>query len=331
VTPLVAGTLESHLGFVFPGLTIRRAQTVSAAVSAQASEPPDAVLADLAMLDASDLVDLTRPVSLDPPAVFGILRQDCPLRTAEALQSGAQECIVASDLTPARLGVRYGRDRAPAAAAAPRRSGAARRAHGPLQPPWVFRAVGTPAPTVPSHRPWTGRRAGDVDGLKTINDTLGHQAGDLAIAASAAVLRCTFRESDIVARLGGDEFAAVAVDADEGSAARIVERLGQAVHEQNLRDALGFRLSLSIGTAMLAPLARTSLAELLAEADRCLYRKKRREDRIWARSAHPWRRRESAKCEVLSAKWGARSEERGQLLTLVTSFKLPSHCGRFID
>jgi len=45
---LVAGTLESHLGFVFPGLTIRRAQTLSAAVSAQASEPPDAVLADLA-------------------------------------------------------------------------------------------------------------------------------------------------------------------------------------------------------------------------------------------------------------------------------------------
>ncbi len=73
----------------------------------------------------------------------------------------------------------------------------------------------------------------------------------------------------------------VAVDADEGSAARIVERLEQAVHEQNLRDALGFRLSLSIGTAMLAPLARTSLAELLAEADRCLYRDKRREDGVW--------------------------------------------------
>jgi len=279
---LVAGTLESHLGFVFPGLTIRRAQTVSAAVSAQASEPPDAVLADLAMLDASDLVDLTRPVSLDPPAVFGILRQDCPLRTAEALQSGAQECIVASDLTPARLGrsLRQGIERQ----RLQRRLAdlALRDELTGLYNRRGFFALS-------EHQRRQCLRTGhglvvvqaDVEGLKTINDTMGHQAGDLAIAATAAVLRCTFRESDIVARLGGDEFAAVAVDADEGSAARIVERLEQAVHEQNLRDALGFRLSLSIGTARLAPLARTSLAELLAEADRCLYREKRREDRVW--------------------------------------------------
>src|SRR5262249_49637126 len=122
----------------------------------------------------------------------------------------------------------------------------------------------------------------DVDGLKSINDTLGHQAGDLAIAASAAVLRCTFRESDIVARLGGDEFAAVAVDAGDGSTKRILERLGQAVHEQNMRGTFAFRLSLSVGAAMLGPLARTSLAELLAEADRRLYSVKRREDRVWA-------------------------------------------------
>lgn len=279
---LVAGTLESHLAFVFPGITVRRAQTVSAAVSAQALEPPDAVLADLAMLDTGDLVDLTRPVSLDPPAVFGILRQDCALRTAEALQAGAQECIVASDLTPDRLGrsLRQGIERQRL-----QRRLADLALRDELTGLYNRRGFFALA----EHQRRQCLRTGhglvvvqaDVDGLKTINDTLGHQAGDQAIAASAAVLRCTFRESDIVARLGGDEFAAVAVDADEGSAARILERLEQAVDEQNARGSLKFRLAVSVGAAMLPPLARTTLSELLAEADRSLYREKRREERAW--------------------------------------------------
>jgi diguanylate cyclase (GGDEF)-like protein len=279
---LVAGTLESHLSFVFPGVTVRRAQTVSAAVIAQSSAPPDAVLADLAMLDDSDLVDLTRPVSLDPPPVFGILRQDCPLRTAEALQAGVQECLVASDLTPERLArsLRQGIERQRL-----QRRLADLALRDELTGLYNRRGFFALA----EHQRRQCLRTGhglvvvqaDVDGLKEINDTLGHQAGDQAIAASAAVLRCTFRESDIVARLGGDEFAAVAVDADEDSAARILERLEQAVDAQNVRGSLGFRLSLSVGAALLMPLARTSLAELLAEADRSLYREKRREERQW--------------------------------------------------
>jgi diguanylate cyclase (GGDEF)-like protein len=279
---LVAGTLESHLSFVFPGVTVRRAQTVSAAVIAQSSVPPDAVLADLAMLDDSDLVDLTRPVSLDPPPVFGILRQDCPLRTAEALQAGVQECLVASDLTPERLArsLRQGIERQRL-----QRRLADLALRDELTGLYNRRGFFALA----EHQRRQCLRTGhglvvvqaDVDGLKEINDTLGHQAGDQAIAASAAVLRCTFRESDIVARLGGDEFAAVAVDADEDSVARILERLEQAVDAQNVRGSLGFRLSLSVGAALLMPLARTSLAELLAEADRSLYREKRREERQW--------------------------------------------------
>jgi diguanylate cyclase (GGDEF)-like protein len=279
---LVAGTLESHLSFVFPGVTVRRAQTVSAAVIAQSSAPPDAVLADLAMLDDSDLVDLTRPVSLDPPPVFGILRQDCPLRTAEALQAGVQECLVASDLTADRLArsLRQGIERQRL-----QRRLADLALRDELTGLYNRRGFFALA----EHQRRQCLRTGhglvvvqaDVDGLKEINDTLGHQAGDQAIAASAAVLRCTFRESDIVARLGGDEFAAVAVDADEDSAARILERLEQAVDAQNVRGSLGFRLSLSVGAALLMPLARTSLAELLAEADRSLYREKRREERRW--------------------------------------------------
>jgi len=53
----------------------------------------------------------------------------------------------------------------------------------------------------------------DINLLKVINDTLGHQQGDQAIADAAAVLRQTFRSSDILARMGGDEFVALGIDA----------------------------------------------------------------------------------------------------------------------
>ena len=121
----------------------------------------------------------------------------------------------------------------------------------------------------------------DIDYLKEINDRFGHQAGDQAIGNTAAVLRCTFRESDIVARLGGDEFAAVAVDADDASAARIVERVERALEEQNRRESLPYHLSVSVGVAVLVPPARTTLADLLAEADRLLYQGKRGSRHAW--------------------------------------------------
>ena len=52
----------------------------------------------------------------------------------------------------------------------------------------------------------------DVDDLKKINDTLGHEEGDKALIDTAQIIRNTFRESDIIARLGGDEFAVLAID-----------------------------------------------------------------------------------------------------------------------
>jgi predicted signal transduction protein with EAL and GGDEF domain len=66
-----------------------------------------------------------------------------------------------------------------------------------------------------------GRRSGrgmlfilvDVDGLKQINDSLGHSQGDSALRRTAEVLRKTFRNSDVIARMGGDEFAVLAIEA----------------------------------------------------------------------------------------------------------------------
>jgi diguanylate cyclase (GGDEF)-like protein len=116
----------------------------------------------------------------------------------------------------------------------------------------------------------------DVDGLKAINDSLGHASGDAALVAIADVLRETFREADIIGRVGGDEFAVVVVEAGEGAEESIRQRLRRQLEEHNVRS--GHRpatLSCSIGLARFETESLTSLVELLAAADRALYEDKR--------------------------------------------------------
>ena len=107
----------------------------------------------------------------------------------------------------------------------------------------------------------------DLDGLKVINDTLGHDAGDRAIAGTAAVLRDCFRDSDVVARLGGDEFAVLMPETAPDAARTVGNRLHAKL------EACG--LSLSTGMARLAPGEDVSLEELMVRADQALYSAKR--------------------------------------------------------
>jgi diguanylate cyclase (GGDEF)-like protein/PAS domain S-box-containing protein len=112
----------------------------------------------------------------------------------------------------------------------------------------------------------------DLDGLKAINDGLGHEEGDAAIRAFAGVMRTAFRASDILARLGGDEFVALAFDVD-GDAAKVLEsRLEGAIDAFNASGTAKYRLAASIGCVAAKD---TSLEELLAEADRTMYERKR--------------------------------------------------------
>ena len=130
----------------------------------------------------------------------------------------------------------------------------------------------------------------DVDGLKTINDTWGHQAGDQAIASTASILRCTFRESDIVGRVGGDEFLAIAVDADAAAVHRVQKRLTQALLAHNIRQTTAFQLSFSVGTSVLISPSSPTLSDLIARADGELYRSKRSSRHVptrWVPSSMP--------------------------------------------
>lgn len=111
----------------------------------------------------------------------------------------------------------------------------------------------------------------DVDGLKRVNDTLGHAAGDQLLKEAARVLLSVFRAGDMVARIGGDEFVVLLPEVDESAVARAVHRLRDmlAVYQSALD---GMQLSLSIGTATAAESGR--LLEALRAADQRMYQDK---------------------------------------------------------
>jgi len=115
----------------------------------------------------------------------------------------------------------------------------------------------------------------DLDGLKKINDSLGHQAGDAAIIQTAEILKDTFRTSDIVARLGGDEFVVLAaIDKDE-SAESLIERLQVRFELYNEQSNVSYKLSISVGV-MHFDVDEDSIEEVTARADLNMYEDKRR-------------------------------------------------------
>jgi diguanylate cyclase (GGDEF)-like protein len=135
----------------------------------------------------------------------------------------------------------------------------------------------------------------DLDGLKTVNDTLGHSAGDRMITEGAFVLRETFRESDLIARMGGDEFC-VLFAAESYHAAKIaLTRLKNAVDEANAQEGRPFTLSFSAGVAMFDPEDPCTLDQLIAQADQQMYvRKRAKRSEAQATAAVSWVRPSSA-------------------------------------
>jgi diguanylate cyclase (GGDEF)-like protein/putative nucleotidyltransferase with HDIG domain len=115
----------------------------------------------------------------------------------------------------------------------------------------------------------------DLDRLKEINDTYGHEAGDRAIRAVGSVLRNTVRQSDICARFAGDEFVVVLWDCNAEHEARRVQEIQSAVAVYPFEPRPGVRVSLSIsaGPARFPTDGRT-FEELLAVADERMYRDK---------------------------------------------------------
>lgn len=116
----------------------------------------------------------------------------------------------------------------------------------------------------------------DLDGLKLINDTLGHQKGDEALVEAAMILKEAFRESDIIARIGGDEFALLVSETPTTYANTVKTRLQQQIDLRNASPNREYRISLCTGVAHYDPHNPVSLDKLISIADAAMYENKRR-------------------------------------------------------
>lgn len=139
--------------------------------------------------------------------------------------------------------------------------------------------------SVSSHLIDSARREGrkllvifaDLDGLKKINDSLGHAAGDQAIKDVAETLKASLRTSDVTARVGGDEFVVLTTVAQGDDAEGVVARLKANIESFNKNNPRPYKLSVSFGTAELDPEGDVDLIELLNRADCRMYEHKRKQ------------------------------------------------------
>jgi diguanylate cyclase (GGDEF)-like protein len=113
----------------------------------------------------------------------------------------------------------------------------------------------------------------DVRGLKAVNDTEGHLAGDRLLKEAVDMLRDSARSTDVVGRIGGDELALLLIEQSAAGAEAVTRRLREAVPARRAVLGLHARWDVTIGTAAF-PEDGDSFEELLAAADRRLYRQR---------------------------------------------------------
>jgi two-component system, cell cycle response regulator len=116
----------------------------------------------------------------------------------------------------------------------------------------------------------------DLDRFKRVNDEHGHQAGDQLLRAVAEAMGAALRKTDILGRTGGEEFVVVAPETGAEEARVVAERLRRATSELEVLapDGAALRATVSCGVAALGDLGARTPDELLAHADRALYRAK---------------------------------------------------------
>jgi len=117
----------------------------------------------------------------------------------------------------------------------------------------------------------------DLDGLKKVNDTLGHEAGSDSLREMAALIGASFRDADVIARIGGDEFV-VAGAASEAGMAQALERLEASTTALNHQPDRRYPLEFSAGMATFNSGPFQSLESLIDQADLAMYAAKQSKD-----------------------------------------------------
>ena len=114
----------------------------------------------------------------------------------------------------------------------------------------------------------------DMDGLKAVNDTYGHNEGDQAIAIFAGLLKQVLREEDIVGRIGGDEFVVFSSVKSEKNAKQVEKRIRAKLEEYNLLKNHPYNILASIGSVILENTSIKCFEEAMLSADEVLYEEK---------------------------------------------------------
>ena len=115
----------------------------------------------------------------------------------------------------------------------------------------------------------------DVDKMKWINDSFGHAEGDEALKCTAAVLRESFRGSDIAGRIGGDEFVVLALEASSQNMDILRRRLRENIKNSRCCKILRSSISVSMGMVYYNPEKPCPIDELIRRADVMMYEEKR--------------------------------------------------------
>ncbi|MDF2892137.1 MAG: response regulator receiver modulated diguanylate cyclase with sensor [Clostridia bacterium] len=114
----------------------------------------------------------------------------------------------------------------------------------------------------------------DVDGLKDVNDTYGHQEGDDYILFVTNVLKEIIRESDGLCRLGGDEFLLMLPECDVPKADMVLKRIVKSLDEHNVRNSKPYKISFSYGLVKYDFVEQPKIGRLIAKADMEMYKHK---------------------------------------------------------
>lgn len=115
----------------------------------------------------------------------------------------------------------------------------------------------------------------DLDGLKQVNDTYGHDEGDRYIKTVASILKRCKHHGEVIMRYGGDEFVALISDFSEQRAGEYRAKICEELQEYNMYHKLPYQISASIGLYMTKPEKQSDLEQAIEEADRRMYEIKR--------------------------------------------------------
>jgi len=115
----------------------------------------------------------------------------------------------------------------------------------------------------------------DMDGLKHINDTFGHQEGDIAISVLANILKETLREEDIIGRMGGDEFVVLSLIKTQNDGIALIKRIRENLDEYNNKKLHPYNVSASIGSIILVETSNECFESAVLSADSVMYEEKK--------------------------------------------------------